>query len=432
MSTPKRARVDDDAENDPKDSKQVLVYRNGNSSEWKVFTVPASLETLLEDIGAKFGLQAKRLFTSRGFEIRSVDELRNKDVLYFSSGEDFIPRKLPSCLRDSYRRSKHDRIPFAFPTLCLRTLAPSLPPGDTEWVLLNVGGQYFATTRTTLTSSEPRSKLAGLFSVGPNAADLAGRRDSQGAFMFDRDPAYFRVVLNYLRYKQVMLDRDVSPTGVLEEAKYFGIEGLVKDLGNVSEEPRSAFGRIRELEVGIGQAPAESGTNRPFTRQDVLTALARIPAGDLRFQAADFTGADLSHLDLNHVKFKWAKMQKCDLSHSILNHSCFEGADLREAKLEKAQLLGAKFNRANLSGAYAKSCVLGQQGDVAVNIANLEGANLNDAVLDGSKMYGVNLKKAEMNRVSLVGCDMRTAILAGATMLDCNLQKCDMQDVVLG
>lgn len=404
MSSPKRARLDDDADKDQKENtKRVLVYRNGNDKEWKVFKVPTSLETLLENIGVKFGLQAKRLFTSKGSEIRSVDELRNMDVLYVSSGEDFVPP--PS------------------------SLVPSLPPGDSEWVLLNVGGQYFATTRATLTSSEPRSKLAGLFSVGPNAADFAARRDAQGAYMFDRDPAYFRVVLNYLRYRKVMLDKDVSPTGVLEEAKYFGIEGLVHDLGKGS---RTAFGRIRELEAGMGPAPAESGTDRPFTRQDVLIALARIPAGDLRFQAADFTGADLSHLDLNHIKFKRAKMEKCDLSHSILNHSVFDYADLREAKLEKAQLLGAKFNHANLSGVYAKSCVMGQQGDVSANIANLEGAKLNDAVLDGSKMYGVNLKKAEMNKVSLADCDMRTAILTGVTLLDCNLQKCDMQDVVLG
>lgn len=406
MSSPKRPRIDDDADNEPKDSKQILVYRNGDSREWKVFKVSTSLEALLEEIGVKFGRQAKRLFTSKGAEIRSADELRNMDVLYFSSGEDFIP--LPS------------------------TLVPSLPPDDSEWVLLNVGGQYFATTRTTLTSSEPRSKLAGLFSVRPNAANFAARRDAQGAYMFDREPAYFRVLLNYLRYKKVMLDKDVSATGVLEEAKYFGIEGLVKELGDVSEEQRSGFGRNRELEAGIGLIPAENGTNRPFTRQDVLIALARIPAGDLRFRAADFTGADLSHLDLNHINFKFAKMEKCDLSHCILNHSCFERADLREAKLEKAQLLGAKFNHANLSGAYAKSCILGQQGDVAVDIANMEGANLNDAVLDGSKMYGVNLKKAELNKVSLVGCDMRTAILAGATLMDCNLQHCDMKDVVLG
>ncbi|KAH8037601.1 hypothetical protein HPB51_015035 [Rhipicephalus microplus] len=121
------------------------------------------------------------------------------DVLYVSSGEDFVPP--PS------------------------SLVPSLPPGDSEWVLLNVGGQYFATTRATLTSSEPRSKLAGLFSVGPNAADFAARRDAQGAYMFDRDPAYFRVVLNYLRYRKVMLDKDVSPTGTFPP-----IDFLQKDL----------------------------------------------------------------------------------------------------------------------------------------------------------------------------------------------------------
>ncbi|KAL3238788.1 hypothetical protein MRX96_021819 [Rhipicephalus microplus] len=67
MSSPKRARLDDGADNDQKENtKRVLVYRNGNDKEWKVFKVPTSLETLLENIGVKFGLQAKAAFHKQG------------------------------------------------------------------------------------------------------------------------------------------------------------------------------------------------------------------------------------------------------------------------------------------------------------------------------------------------------------------------------
>ncbi|KAH6942229.1 hypothetical protein HPB50_002022 [Hyalomma asiaticum] len=76
MSNPKRQRTDDDAPEDPTESKQVLVYRNGNNREWKPFTVPASLEVLLEKVGASFGIEAKRLFTNTGGEIKSIDDLR--------------------------------------------------------------------------------------------------------------------------------------------------------------------------------------------------------------------------------------------------------------------------------------------------------------------------------------------------------------------
>ncbi|XP_050030024.2 BTB/POZ domain-containing protein KCTD9-like [Dermacentor andersoni] len=327
------------------------------------------------------------------------------DVLYVSSGGGFISAP-------------------AMPV-------PSLPPGNSEWVLLNVGGQYFATTKTTLTSSDPRSKLAGIFSQGPNAADLAVKKDAQGAYMFDRDPVYFKPLLNYLRYKKLVLDKGVSAAGVLEEAKYFGIESLVKDLEALSKEEERT-GIENDVQPGLGPGPAERAGNRPLTRDDVIYATARMPVADIRFQAADFTGADLSSLDLHRINFKWAKLRNCNLSHTNLSHCCFEDADLSGAKLERAQLLGAKLNKANLSGANMNHCVLGQQGDIASNSANLEGANLQDAVLDGSKMYGVNLKGALLKKASMVGCDMRSAVLTGATMVDCNLSSCNLQDVVLG
>ncbi|XP_075557359.1 BTB/POZ domain-containing protein KCTD9-like isoform X2 [Dermacentor variabilis] len=405
MSNAKRPRTDEDADPDANDSKRILVYRNGNNTEWQVFTVPTSLDKLLEEIGAKFGLQAKRLFTKNGGEIRSIDELRNMDVLYVSSGGDFISAP-------------------AMPV-------PSLPPGNSEWVLLNVGGQYFATTKTTLTSSDPRSRLAGIFSQGPNAAYLTVKRDTQGAYMFDRDPVYFKPLLNYLRYKKLVLDKGVSAAGVLEEAKYFGIESLVEDLEALSKEEKRT-GNNNDAQPGLGLSPGERGGNRPLTRDDVIYATARMPVADIRFQAADFTGADLSSLDLHRINFKWAKLRNCNLSHTNLSHCCFEGADLSGTKLERAQLLGAKLNNANLSGANMNHCVLGQQGDIASNSANLEGANLQDAVLDGSKMYGVNLKGALLKKASMVGCDMRGAVLTDATMVDCNLSSCNLQDVVLG
>lgn len=401
MSNPKRQRTDDDAPEDPAESKQVLVYRNGNNREWKPFTVPTSLEVLLEKVGASFGIEAKRLFTNTGGEIKSIDDLRNMDVLYASSGEDFKQVQ--------------------------EMTVPSLPRGSTEWVLLNVGGQYFLTTKTTLTSSDPCSMFANLFSEGPNLAGIVVEKDDHGAYVFDRDPVYFKPLLNYLRYKEVVLDKNVSAEGVLKEAEYFGIRSVVKELRTIIQEKKERD-RTKAESAGL----PEPGIVHPLTRDDVMQAIVRIPVADIRFQAADFTGADLSKLDLSRINFKWAKLEKCDLSYATLNHCCFVGADLHEAKLEKAHLLGVNLREANLSGVSAKLCIFGKHGDSADDIASLEGANLADAVLDGSKMYGVNLKGAQLHNVSLVGCDMRSAVLVDATMVDCKLHGCDMHDVVLG
>ena len=51
-------------------------------------------------------------------------------------------------------------------------------------------------------------------------------QDSTGAYMIDRSPKYFEPILNYLRTGNLIIDQNVNPEGVLEEAKYFVIPQL--------------------------------------------------------------------------------------------------------------------------------------------------------------------------------------------------------------
>ena len=46
------------------------------------------------------------------------------------------------------------------------------------------------------------------------------------SFFLDRDPAYFRPVLNYLRTGQLTIDSGVDPAAVLYEARFFGLSQL--------------------------------------------------------------------------------------------------------------------------------------------------------------------------------------------------------------
>ena len=113
-----------------------------------------------------------------------------------------------------------------------------------EWIKLNVGGQIFLTTKRTLLS-EPNSMLANMFS----GEFSPGAKDELGAYMIDRTPEYFKPILNYLRTKELIMDQNISKNGVLAEARYFGIQGLVdqiEEMGKkrIPESPRQTFERI--------------------------------------------------------------------------------------------------------------------------------------------------------------------------------------------
>lgn len=149
-----------------------------------------------------------------------------------------------------------------------------------SWITLNVGGQSFLTTKRTLMSTpsiftpiiqdsegdssrsiirpdywkklyrkwwshtdlttrkvmlgaggvvvQPREKSHVNFSVY-----FQIRRKSDDMFYIDRDPAYFAVVLNFMRHGKLHLDQGLSLRGVMEEANYFEVKELVELLAQM-------------------------------------------------------------------------------------------------------------------------------------------------------------------------------------------------------
>ncbi len=93
---------------------------------------------------------------------------------------------------------------------------------------LNCGGTILVTTKETLTAC-PGSVLAKMFDdTAWNTAKLP--RDDSDAVLLDSDARFFVPILNFLRRGELVVDSSDVP-GVLAEAKYFGIEALVRRLG---------------------------------------------------------------------------------------------------------------------------------------------------------------------------------------------------------
>ena len=92
-------------------------------------------------------------------------------------------------------------------------------------VKLNVGGQYFTTSRQTLTS-DPNSMLAAMFS-GRHKQETTG----DGSFFIDRDGTHFRFILNYLRDRKLILPEGATFLKELEaEAKFYQLQGILDAL----------------------------------------------------------------------------------------------------------------------------------------------------------------------------------------------------------
>lgn len=79
----------------------------------------------------------------------------------------------------------------------------------------------------------------------------------------------------------------MSLSGVLEEARYFGLESMIQELERI---------------VKFGCSARDSA---PLTRRDVVNALVTSQIhSELRFQGVNLSGADLSRLDFRHVNLK--------------------------------------------------------------------------------------------------------------------------------
>ncbi len=137
----------------------------------------------------------------------------------------------------------------------------------------------------------------------------------------------------------------------------------------------------------------------------------------------DFTGADLSELNL-----AGANLAKADLSGARLAGANLSGANLARAKLFRADLSQTDLSRATLFKANLS------QADLAganLNGADLSGAFLIRANLSGASLIGACLKGANLGQASLFRAKLVRAVLRQASFFKADLSEADLSEADL-
>lgn len=119
--------------------------------------------------------------------------------------------------------------------------------------------------------------------------------------------------------------------------------------------------------------------------------------------------------------------------YEIAPNANLDGADLKGASLEGVNLDGASLKGANLEGA---ELVAAQLNDANLENANLVGATLDFANMVGANLKGANLKGASLEnailqKANLKGANLENAILSFAVLNNCDLEGANLEGATL-
>lgn len=118
-------------------------------------------------------------------------------------------------------------------------------------VKLNVGGEQFQTTETTLQLSGPESFFTRIL-LNPNSNDQL----EDGAYFIDRDPEGFRVILNHLRGYTLEPPMNLQEAQkIYDDAHFYGLSDLETQISEHMQDVRTLLdGQYEEGDENEGLA----------------------------------------------------------------------------------------------------------------------------------------------------------------------------------
>lgn len=124
-------------------------------------------------------------------------------------------------------------------------------------------------------------------------------KDDTGAYLIDRDPAYFGPVLNYLRHGKLVLDKNVNEQGVLEEAEFYNITGLISLLKERIKQRRGS----NQLNGGCDDGGRKHIYRVLQCHEDELTNLVSTMSDGWKFEQLINIGSQYTYGNEDHAEF---------------------------------------------------------------------------------------------------------------------------------
>ena len=140
---------------------------------------------------------------------------------------------------------------------------------------------------------------------------------------------------------------------------------------------------------------------------------------DSNFDGCDFSDdASFRGCDFSLSYMRHINLEGANLEGAVLKEAYLSYANLANANLERASLIGAKINRANLKDANLSKAVLSK---CCLEGTSLDYANLSRANLDQAVAHGALLANVNLSQASLQYIDLSNASLKGANLTNADL-----------
>jgi uncharacterized protein YjbI with pentapeptide repeats len=249
-------------------------------------------------------------------------------------------------------------------------------------------------------------------------------------------PPKFRAKQEWERLRRLAEDLRAAnaPSAELEamltDAKFYGVlvgqeEALVKMYRQGAHLAPAAQARTGSEAVELRQVVAELHAMKGHLGKD------------------DWTGLDLSNLDLRGANFQGAFLESAnlrgaDLRGADLTDAVLAHADLRGAHLEGCQLIRANLGASRLEGAFLANAIASNSIFMRAKLANatlpaarLDGADFMEAQLEGADLSGAHVPHLTLYKTSLRGVRFVGAQLHKATLVDVDVSGADFTDADL-